>query len=95
MSDDDCEMASGNSINANAYSECVLMTYSNLVTKNVLIDIFKGKILSWDTVKSAFASIYRTAFSHWLCVFQWVHLSEPWIIREFKKPNTVLIQEIV
>lgn len=42
MSDDGCEMASGSNINANEYLN-VLMTYSNLVIKNVPIEIFKGK----------------------------------------------------
>lgn len=95
MSDDGCEMASGNNINANEYLNA-LMTYSNLVIKNVPIEIFKGE-KSWDTVKSAFAFTYGSKCSHMFCFFHRIQLLlSPRLIGEQNKTNTtVLILETV
>jgi len=44
------------------------MTYSNLVFKNVLIDIFKGIKITWDTVESAFAFTHSSKYSQFCFV---------------------------
>lgn len=75
MSDDDCEMASGNNINANAYLNVFSWQTPIWWSKTCLQTFSRGKKTNLGYCQNCICLyLQQKIFTSWFCFFHWIHL---------------------